>query len=66
MKILVNGEPKHIQENVLLSEYILTVADQDTPCAVAVNGEFIPRHQHLNYVLQDGDDVEIVSPVGGG
>ena len=34
--------------------------------AVARNGEFVPRTQHANTNLQDGDDIEIVAPMQGG
>lgn len=35
-------------------------------CAVAINGEFIPRSAYEEVSLQDGDKVDVVAPVGGG
>lgn len=35
-------------------------------CAVAVNGEFVPRSDYPEVVLNDGDTVDVVAPVGGG
>lgn len=35
-------------------------------CAVAVNGEFVPRSDYQETVLKDGDTVDVVAPVGGG
>jgi len=31
-----------------------------------VNGEFIPQSRHSNYVLNEGDSVELLSPIQGG
>ncbi|MGQ9427071.1 sulfur carrier protein ThiS [Gilvimarinus sp. F26214L] len=35
-------------------------------CAVAVNGEFVPRSNYEAVTLNDGDRVDVVAPVGGG
>jgi sulfur carrier protein len=40
--------------------------DAKPPYAVAVNLQFVPKSQHAEYVLQDNDSVEIISPVTGG
>jgi sulfur carrier protein len=42
------------------------VLDAKPPYAVAVNLQFVPKSQHAEYVLQDNDSVEIISPVTGG
>ncbi|MET1254449.1 sulfur carrier protein ThiS [Aliikangiella maris] len=34
--------------------------------AVAVNEQFIPRSQHSQQVLQEGDSIELVVPMQGG
>ena len=34
--------------------------------AVEVNRELVPRRQHAEHALADGDEVEIVTLVGGG
>ncbi len=34
--------------------------------AVAVNGQVVPRRTWAEHRLADGDDVEIVKPIGGG
>ncbi|GAB1265054.1 sulfur carrier protein ThiS [Aurantivibrio infirmus] len=34
--------------------------------AVAVNGNFIPRAEYAKVQLNNGDQIDIVSPVGGG
>jgi sulfur carrier protein len=35
-------------------------------CAVEVNRQLIPKKRHAELTLRDGDNVEIVSLVGGG
>lgn len=34
--------------------------------AVAINGDFIPRADYACTLLKNGDQIDIVSPVGGG
>lgn len=34
--------------------------------AVEINQEIIPRSQHVEHVLKDGDKIEIVHAIGGG
>jgi len=36
------------------------------PCAVELNREVVPRREHADRILHDGDAVEIVTLVGGG
>ena len=38
----------------------------DRPCAVEVNSDLVPKRQHNSHELSNGDQVEIVSLVGGG
>jgi sulfur carrier protein len=34
--------------------------------AVEVNGDVVPREQHAGHALREGDEVEVVTLVGGG
>ena len=36
------------------------------PYAVAVNGEFIPQSRHSHVVINEGDSIELLSPIQGG
>jgi sulfur carrier protein len=38
----------------------------DAPIAVEVNMELIPREDHAQHILRDGDELEVVKFVGGG
>lgn len=66
MQIIVNGQPRTTTDGItvagLLDELNLTAK----PVAVEVNLELVPRQQHAQHVLRDGDRLEIVTLVGGG
>lgn len=34
--------------------------------AVAINGEFVPRSTYAQRVIEPGDKIDVVKPVGGG
>lgn len=38
----------------------------DKKIAAAINGDFIPRDQYASTTLNQGDNIDIVRPVGGG
>lgn len=63
--ISVNGERQSIEQGATLAD-LLRSRDGNVRVAVAVNNEFVPRDRHAEYVLKDGDLVEIVAPMRGG
>ena len=69
MKIKVNGEEKKIgldQENVLLSTAIKLMGYKPNTIVVELNNLIINSMQWEKVKLKDGDNLEIVSIVGGG
>ncbi len=66
MKIQVNGEQRALQSECTVARLLdeLNLAGQ--PCAVEVNAAVVPRREHEQRLLSDGDTVEIVTLVGGG
>ena len=69
MKINVNGEEKSIeldQENVLLSKALNSMGYQPNTIVVELNNLIINSINWENVKLKDGDNLEIVSIVGGG
>ncbi len=67
IKISVNDRERELDGPASLTELILQSKDEFSgPFAVAVNGEFVPRHLYQATPLQQGDQIDIVSPVGGG
>ncbi|GEB73015.1 sulfur carrier protein ThiS [Pseudoalteromonas carrageenovora] len=64
MNITINGELLNVDRKALVE--VLQSFGAVAPFAVAVNSEFIPQSQHGNYVLNEGDSVELLSPIQGG
>ena len=68
MKIKVNGEEKKIeidQENVLLSTALNSMGYKPNTVVVELNNLIINSIKWQKVKLKDGDNLEIVSIVGG-
>ena len=63
--VKVNGEEKDIAGKTL-AEYFETTKYDMKRVATEINGEIVPKAQYAQTVLKDGDNVEVVSFVGGG
>lgn len=63
--IKVNGSQKEISD-ITVKELILKESYNTKRIAVEVNGDIVPKAQYDSFVLKDGDNIEIVSFVGGG
>ncbi len=66
MRVTVNGEPKEIREHLSVAELLEELESNRGACAVEVNRQLVPRRQHADRRLAEGDEVEIVTLVGGG
>ena len=69
MKIKVNGEEKRIeldQENALLSKALKSLGYKPNTIVVELNSLIINSINWEKVKLKDGDNLEIVSIVGGG
>jgi len=69
MKIRVNGEEKRIeldQENILLSKALNSMGYKPNTIVVELNNLIISSINWEKVKLKDGDNLEIVSIVGGG
>lgn len=65
MKLIINGEEKDV--DAVNVESLLQALDlAGRPVAVEVNRNLVPKRDHANTPLQDGDQVELVTLVGGG
>ena len=65
MNILVNGEPREVPAGFSVAQ-LLDQLQLTRHVAVEVNLEILPRRQHAERVLLEGDRVEVVTLVGGG
>jgi len=66
MKLTVNGEPYELPDQASVRDLIEAQGLGDRPVAVEVNRQVVPRREHPEHRLQDGDAVELVTLVGGG
>ena len=66
VKIVMNGEPREIEPGLTVARLLDTLEMQPRYLAVERNFELIPRTRHAECVLEDGDQLEIVTLVGGG
>tara|TARA_B100000282_G_C31409568_1_gene343960 strand:+ start:81 stop:290 length:210 start_codon:yes stop_codon:yes gene_type:complete len=69
MKIKINGEEKKLeidQENALLSAVLNSMGYKPNTIVVELNNLIINSINWGKVKLQDGDNLEIVSIVGGG
>ncbi|MDX1812681.1 MAG: sulfur carrier protein ThiS [Gammaproteobacteria bacterium] len=66
MNIIVNGENREIPDNSTAADLIATLDMTNARIAMEVNMEIIPRSQHADFRLHEGDKIEIVRAIGGG
>ncbi|MBU2862439.1 sulfur carrier protein ThiS [Reinekea forsetii] len=64
MQLTLNGNPKTI-EHQFLSE-LIEHAKFQSPFAVAVNHQFVPKQHYQTTKLNEGDRIDVVSPIQGG
>ena len=63
--VKVNGEPLDIAGKTI-AEHLATTNYDMKRIATELNGEIVPKAQYAQMFLKDGDNVEVVSFVGGG
>lgn len=66
MQIQVNGEAREVPDVFTVAELLAHLELQPRYLAVERNLILIPREEHADCVLQEGDRLEIVTLVGGG
>ncbi len=65
IRITVNGEEKRVAEGTTIAALVAAM-NLRGPVAVERNRELVVRAEHPTTVLGDGDELEVVSFVGGG
>lgn len=66
LSLQINNQPVRAPAQSPLSEVLAQWPALPSQYAVAVNGQFVPRHQYSNFHLHDGDQIDVVVPVSGG
>lgn len=62
----INGIREKVKAGTTISILVNDLNIANRKIALEVNGEIIPRSQFDSRILEDGDQIEIVTAVGGG
>ena len=66
VSIRVNGQHRRVPKGISIADLALDLGLEPTRVAVERNLEIIPRSTLRHVPVEDGDDYEIVTFVGGG
>ncbi len=66
MQLLLNGEKRRFDSVHTVSDLVAELGLSRAAVAVEVNRCVVPRSEHEQTKLADGDTVEVVTLVGGG
>lgn len=66
ISIVVNGHPKQVPVGCTVVQLLAEMDLQSPAIAVEINAVICPGAQHESTSLQEADQIEIVSLVGGG
>ncbi|MFN0062231.1 MAG: sulfur carrier protein ThiS [Myxococcaceae bacterium] len=66
----MNGQsrelPQKANQEATIDALLVSMGVSAGPVAVEVNGTVVRKAQHAAHVLRDGDQIEVVTFVGGG
>jgi sulfur carrier protein len=66
MRLIVNGTEREIAEGATVDSLLRELEIRRDGTAVALNDDVVPRAQHTERALRDGDRLEIIVAVAGG
>ncbi|WP_018747218.1 sulfur carrier protein ThiS [Chitiniphilus shinanonensis] len=66
IQLSINGNTQAFAAPLSLTHLVEQLGFAGKRLAVELNGEIVPRSQHADTQLADGDTLEIVVAVGGG
>ena len=66
INLTLNGKPETLPQPMCLTDAITHWKRETTHCAIAVNGQFVPKSEYATTQLQAQDHIEIVAPMQGG
>ncbi len=64
--VQLNGVHRQFEQPTTVAELVELLGYTGKRMAVERNGEIVPKSQHANVQLENGDELEIVIAVGGG
>ena len=65
MKLIVNGNEKNLNVQTV-RQLLIELGLGDQPVAVELNRDVVPKREHETKQLNEGDQIELVTLVGGG
>ena len=66
MQVQVNGESRELADGTTVAQLLQQLELDPRYLAVERNLQLVPRAEHAEAVLADGDCLEVVTLVGGG
>lgn len=66
MTVIVNGRRRELAGPLTVAQLLGQLELPSRGVAVEVNLQIVPRTRHAEFALADGDQLEIVTLVGGG
>ena len=66
LTVSINGESVQFNNSITIEALLLQQGNEKRRLAVAINGEFVPRSQYTQTRISHGDEIDIVTAVGGG
>ncbi|MDF1562672.1 MAG: sulfur carrier protein ThiS [Deltaproteobacteria bacterium] len=66
MKLRVNGEEREVPEDLTIETLLTHLEVRTSRVAVEKNRTIVPKSEYAGTTLREGDELEIVSFVGGG
>jgi thiamine biosynthesis protein ThiS len=66
LRITVNGNQQELPPGTTIAALLEKLGLQPKYVAVERNRELVPRQQHAGCLIEAGDEMEIVTLVGGG
>ena len=66
MKIIINGNETEFEEKISVQGMLDALNNQSKMIVIEKNLEIVPKESFAQTYLKDGDNIEIISFVGGG
>jgi sulfur carrier protein len=66
MKLSINGEIKEFKKKTLTVKELLELMKYNKGIAVALNETFVLKTKYAETEINDGDRLDILSPIAGG
>jgi len=66
LQLVVNGEPREVGLGTTVADLVAALGLKSQQVAVERNKEIVRRPDHAGTLLEDGDQLEVVTFFGGG